>query len=46
MQGLLSVEVLRRGSRLLICKEKSGSTFALVAPLETDLSHVRERLGL
>ena len=46
MQGLVSVEVARRGSRLLICKEKSGSTFALAAALDTDLSQVRERLGL
>ena len=46
MQGLVSVEVVRRGSRLLICKEKSGNTLALAAPLATDLSQVRERLGL
>jgi hypothetical protein len=46
MQSLHSVEVVRRISRLLICKEKSGNTFALSAPLDTDLSQVRERLGL
>jgi hypothetical protein len=46
MQSLVSVEVVRRGSRMLICKEKSGNTFALTAPLDTDLSQVRDRLGL
>jgi len=46
MQHLVSVEVVRRGSRLLICKEKSGNTFALAAALDADLSQVRERLGL
>ncbi len=46
MQRLISVDVVRHGSRMLICKEKSGNTFALAASLDADLSQVRERLGL
>ncbi len=46
MQGLVSVEVVKQRTRTLIYKEKNGNTFALTAALETDLSHVRERLGL
>jgi len=46
MLGLLSIEVTQRRSRTLIYKEKSGSTFALSASPEADLSQVRERLGL
>ena len=46
MQHLVLVEVVRRGSCLFICKEKSGNTFALAAALDADLSQVRERLGL
>lgn len=46
MQGLLSIEVIHRRSRTLICKEKNGNTLALSAALDADLTQVRERLGL
>jgi predicted regulator of Ras-like GTPase activity (Roadblock/LC7/MglB family) len=46
MQGLVSVEVSQQKSRTLIYREKSGSTFALSAAPDADLSQVRERLGL
>jgi len=46
MLGLVSVEVTQQRSRTLIYKEKSGSTFALSASPDADLSQVRERLGL
>jgi hypothetical protein len=46
MLGLVSIEVTQQHSRTLIYKEKSGSTFALSASPEADLSQVRERLGL
>lgn len=46
MSGLRSVEVLQPSTRTLICKEKSGTTFALTAAPEADLTQVRERLGL
>jgi hypothetical protein len=46
MSGLRSIEVLQPSTRTLICKEKSGMTFALTAAPEADLSNVREKLGL
>jgi hypothetical protein len=46
MSGLRSIEVLQPSTRTLICKEKSGTTLALTASPDADLSQVRERLGL
>lgn len=46
MSGLRSIEVLQPSTRTIICKEKSGMTFALTAAPDADLSHVRERLGI
>lgn len=46
MSGLRSIEVLQPSTRTLICKEKSGMTFALTAAPDADLTQVRERLGL
>lgn len=46
MSGLRSVEVLQPSTRTLICREKSGTTLALTAAPDADLTQVRERLGL